>query len=146
MSGQKAIRNFMDQSFVTLRPEMDVYQAIDIMMDKRLTGAVVTDEDMKVVGILSEKDCLKLLREDSYYELPGGKVKDFMTKDVFTIKADLDIHKVADILLQKVFRRLVIVDDQNKMIGQITRRDLLRTIRRMHQDAGKKNKKIAPIL
>ncbi len=135
----------MDKTFVILSPDMDVYQAIDTFLKEGVTSAVVADENKKCVGILSEKDCLKLLAGGSYHQLPGGKVKDFMTTEVYCIPPYTDIFKVADIFLHNYFRRLVITNEDNMVLGQITRRDMLRIIKKLHKGDGKE-KKIAPIM
>ena len=140
------IENYMDKTFETLKAEMDVYKAIQIMVDKGLTGAVVVDEDNRVVGILSEKDCLKLMTKGSYHEMPEGKVKDFMTKEVFCVPPYTDVFKTADLLLNNLFRRIPITDERNVMLGQITRKDLLRVIREIHDKQLDKGTKKAPIM
>jgi predicted transcriptional regulator len=140
------IENYMDKTFVTLEAEMDVYKAIQIMVEKGLTGAVVVDVDNVVVGILSEKDCLKLMTKGSYHEMPEGKVKDFMTKEVFCIPPYTDVFKTADLLMHKLFRRIPITDERKVMLGQITRKDLLRVIREIHDKQLDKGTKKAPIL
>jgi predicted transcriptional regulator len=139
-----AVKEFMDKTFVTLNPNMNVYKAIDILLDKGLTSAVVVDEDNKIVGILSEKDCLSLLTKGEYHELPAGTVVDFMTKEVVTTSPTTDVFHVAELFLTHFFRRAVIADENNKMIGQITRRDLLRIIKKFKKDESAK--KVAPIL
>lgn len=144
MSSIHKVEEFMDKKFVSLHADLDVYQAIDIFLDRAVTSAVVVDNNEKVVGILSEKDCLQLLTKGSYYQLPGGKVEDFMTKDVFCAPPYTDIFKVADIFMNHSFRRLIITDEDNRVIGQITRRDMLRTIKLLKKE--EKGKKIAPIL
>ena len=127
------VRDFMDKSFITLTPDMDVYRAIDIMLKGGITGAAVVDAKERLVGVLSEKDCLRTLVHDAYSLLPSGKVSDFMTERPVTIYADLDIFTVADKFINAPFRRLLVVDEDNRLIGQITRRDLLRAIQRMHE-------------
>jgi predicted transcriptional regulator len=139
-----AVNEFMDKTFVTLSPDMDVYKAIDVLLDKGLTSAVVVEDDRKIVGILSEKDCLNLLTKGEYHELPSGTVSDFMTKEVVTTPPTMDVFHVAELFLTHFFRRAVIADDNNRMVGQITRRDLLRVIKKFKKEASKK--KIAPIL
>ena len=124
------VSDYMDKSFVTLTPDMDVYKAIDIMIDKKITGAAVVDEKGNLVGVLSEKDCLRTLVHCAYSGLPTGKVSDFMTKKVFTISPDLDVFTVADQFLKINHRRLLVVKN-NKLVGQITRRDLLRAIQKI---------------
>ena len=127
------VRDFMDKSFITLTPDMDVYRAIDIMLKGGITGAAVVDVKEHLVGVLSEKDCLRTLVHDAYSLLPSGKVSDFMTEKPVTIYADLDIFTVADKFLHSTFRRLLVVDEDNRLIGQITRRDLLRAIQKIRE-------------
>ena len=124
------VSDYMDKSFVTFTPDMDVYRAIDIMIEKKITGAAVVDEKGNLVGVLSEKDCLRTLVHAAYSDLPTGKVSDFMTVKVVTISPDLDVFSVADKFLKVNHRRLLVVKD-NKLVGQITRRDLLRAIQKI---------------
>jgi predicted transcriptional regulator len=138
------ISEFMDKTFVTLKSDMDVYNAIDILLDRGITSAVVVDEHDRIAGILSEKDCMNLLTKGAYHSLPSGKVSDYMTKKVVTTSANTDVFIVADIFLKHFFRRLVIADEENRVIGQITRRDLLKVIREWKR--AEKTTKKAPIL
>jgi len=137
------ISDVMDKTFVTLKEDMDVYKAIDILLNKSITSAVVVDDFDRIVGILSEKDCLNLLTRGVYHGLPSARVSDFMTKKVVTSKASIDIFEAANIFMKHFFRRLVIADEDNKMIGQITRRDLLKIIRKLKKQQATKK---APIL
>ena len=124
------VSDYMDKSFITLSPDIDVYQAIDIFLKKNITGAAVVDQKKRLLGILSEKDCLRILVHDAYSNLPSGIVADYMTRDVVTISPSLDIFSTADMFFTHTFRRLLIVEN-SKLVGQITRRDLLRVIQRI---------------
>ena len=103
------------------------------MLKGGITGAAVVDSKERLVGVLSEKDCLRTLVHDAYSLLPSGKVSDFMTEKPETIYADLDIFTVADKFLQCSYRRLLVVDEDDRLIVQITRRDLLRAIQKLHE-------------
>lgn len=146
MPNLPSVKDFMDKTFVTLHKNMDVYKAINILLEKGLTSAVVVDDDERICGILSEKDCMTLLTKGEYHTLPSGVVSEFMTEHVVTIPENTDIFKVADMFLKHFFRRLVVADDENRMIGQITRRDLLRVIKKIRTQEKAKGKKIAPIM
>ncbi len=125
------VRDYMDKKFTTLHPDMDIHEAIQIFLDQRITGAPVVDKKENLVGILSEKDCLGTIVHGAYSSVPGGgKVRDFMTKEVDTIHPDLDIFTVADRFLNCHYRRLLVMKDK-KLVGQITRRDLLRAIQKV---------------
>ena len=126
------VRDYMDKSFITFHPDDDVYKAIDIMLDKKILGAPVVDKKGKLIGVISEKDCLRTFTHGAYSLLPSGKVIDFMTKPVMTIGPDLDIFSVADIFLKQSFRRLPVVEN-GELVGQITRRDLLRVIQKLRR-------------
>lgn len=144
MAKLPVIEEFMDRTYVTLKRDMDVYKAIDILLDRGITSAVVVDDFDRVIGILSEKDCMTLLTKGAYYSLPSGRVDDFMTTNVVTTAANTDVFKVADIFLKHFFRRLIITDEDDKIVGQITRRDLLKVIREWKRH--EKDTKRAPIL
>ena len=124
------VGDYMDKKFTTLTPDMDVYTAIDILLERKITGAAVVDSKDNLVGILSEKDCLRTLVHAAYSGLAAGKVSDYMTTDLKTIHPDLDVFTVADKFLKFAHRRLLVVHDK-KLVGQITRRDLLRVIQEL---------------
>ncbi len=121
------VRDFMDESFIKLKPEMNVYHAIEILLNNRITGAAVVDDEDNLVGILSERDCLKTLLHGAYNNMPLGRVEDYMTREVETIPPTWDVVAAADFFYQHIYRRLLVVEE-GKLVGQITRRDLLRAI------------------
>lgn len=121
------VRDCMDTTFVKLSPTMNVYHAIETLLNNRITGAAVVDEDGNLVGILSERDCLKTLLHGAYNNMPLAQVADYMTTEVETIPPTWDVVAAADFFHQHIYRRLLVVED-GKLVGQITRRDLLRAI------------------
>lgn len=128
------VRDFVDYGVVRLRRDMPVYRAVEVLLDKKVTGAAVVDEDDTIVGILSEKDCLQTFFRAAYENLPGSTVEDYMSKDVQTITLDMDIMSVVAMFLHNVYRRLLVADAEGKLLGQVTRRDLLRVFRKMLRD------------
>lgn len=119
----------MDETFITLKPDMSLTEAIDILMDNGLTGATVVDEENRVVGLLSEKDCLQTLLKGAYDQMPSGPVSEYMSAEVITVPPDTDIFKLAEMFMKRVYRRFPVVEN-GVMVGQVTRRDLLRTIQK----------------
>ncbi|MFH1267087.1 MAG: CBS domain-containing protein [Planctomycetota bacterium] len=119
--------DYMVKELVTVRPETDAYDAIGLLLKHRISGMPVVDQAGNLVGILSERDCLKTLLEAQYHNLPTALVKDLMSTGATTITPDTDILKVADLFLNERFRRLPVVD-KGRLVGQISRRDVLRAI------------------
>ena len=124
------VREFMDKFVDTLAPETDIWDAVDFLLEKRVTGALVADKKGKLVGILTESDCLKLLTlGGADHDAPKGKVKDFMTSGVQSIPPTMDIYYVAGLFLTKNYRRLPVVED-GRIVGAITQFDILRAVQR----------------
>lgn len=118
---------------ITLSPDLTINEAIDILLDNKLTGAPVLDEDRKIVGFLTEKDCLRLMIDGAYNNMPfdDKKVADYMTSVVKTVSTDHDILDVANEFLTTHFRKFPVVHE-GKLIGQVSRRDILKAIRQLN--------------
>ena len=124
-----SVKDFMKRDLVTFTPETNVLAAIRVLLEKKISGAPVIDEKGWVVGMLSEYDCLQPNLQSSYHNDVGTLVKDYMSKDVTTIKSHLSLTEAAQIFIDKGLRRLPVVENK-KLIGQISRRDVLEEINR----------------
>ncbi len=129
MSRLPIVDDFMDHSFNTVTPETRVQDAIKLMLKKQLIGVLVVDDASSLLGVFSEKDCLKVLLQSGFHHTPDDRVKDYMHPVQMTIGSRTDILSVAQIFVEKPFRRLAVVDD-GKVVGQITRRDIVRGMQR----------------
>ncbi|MCA9002153.1 MAG: CBS domain-containing protein [Planctomycetes bacterium] len=125
MQKMPIVEDFMDKVFETVKPDTRMGDAVEILLDKRLTGICVVDDDRHLLGILSEKDCLKTLIHDGFHRVPDEKVERFMHATPQTVRSGMGILEAAQIFLNVTFRRLPVVDD-GKLVGQITRRDIMR--------------------
>lgn len=120
-----SVRDYMAASLVTFTAETDVLHAIHLLIEKGISGAPVVDNLGNIVGILSEKDCLKVALEASYHGQYGGRVADYMSPHVITVDADSSILEVAKMFLDAPYKRYPVVSD-NRLVGQISRRDVLK--------------------
>ncbi|MDP2227514.1 MAG: CBS domain-containing protein [Moraxellaceae bacterium] len=121
------VADYMAHKLVTLRPDMSIDQAIRSLLDNGISGAPVV-QDGKLVGVFSESDCLKDVLQSVYHNMGGGLVSDFMTAAMETISPDESIITAAEIFLNHRRRRLPVVDANGRLVGQISRRDVLRAI------------------
>ena len=62
-----------------LKENMDVYFAIALLLKNKISGAPVINDANKLVGILSEKDCLRVFANGSFHNLPASIVADYMS-------------------------------------------------------------------
>jgi CBS domain-containing protein len=124
------VRDFMDKFVETLSPETDIREAVDFLLEKRITGVLVANGKKQLVGILTEYDCLRLLTMgDAQHDMPVGKVKDFMTSDVQTIPPTMDIYYAAGLFVSAKVRRFPVVEN-GRIVGALTRFDILRAVQR----------------
>lgn len=121
------VRDYMAGRLVTFKPEMDVLDALQELVMHRIAGAPVVNDQGELVGMLSELDCLKVALNAGYYGDWGGPVSGFMTPDVHTVDADMNIIDLAQKFLDSGFRRFPVLQG-NRLVGQISRRDVLRAL------------------
>jgi predicted transcriptional regulator len=129
MAAEPLVADFMDKKFFKIKAEDSVNNAIRLLIKKGLIGLLVLDDQDRLVGRLSEKECLRVFVNQTYHTLPAGSVKDHMSKIEKTVESSMTASNVADVFLEHNYRRLPVVDSE-KLVGQITRRDLLRGLHR----------------
>ena len=122
-----SVKDYMTASVITLEPEMDVLKAINILLSNGISGAPVLDPRGNVLGLLSEKDCIKVALRAGYHEEWGGEVREFMTAKVESVDADASILTVAKMFVDKPYKRYPVMSD-NRLVGTISRRDVLKAI------------------
>ncbi len=121
------VRDYMSGKLVTFAPDTDVLDAIHELVAHRIAGAPVVDDHGNLVGMLSELDCLRVALTAGYHGEHGGPVSDYMTPDPETVDADMSIVDLASRFLESGYRRFPVVKD-NRLVGQISRRDVLRAL------------------
>lgn len=125
-----AVRHYMARDIVTFNPDTDVLEAIQTLITHKISGAPVVDNRGNLIGLLSEKDCIRVALNANYYGGKGGRVEEFMTKNVIVIEAEQTIVEVAEKFEELPFRRYPVVDN-NQLVGQVSRRDLLRALQEL---------------
>ena len=127
MSDRPSIRTYMTRELITLTPEMEINRAMNLLIDNRISGAPVLDANANLVGMLSQKDCLKAALHASYYREWGDTVADYMSDRPESLDADLDLVEAAEAFLASSFRRFPVMSE-GRLVGQISRSDLLRAL------------------
>lgn len=122
------VKDYMAANLVTFVPDMDIHDAINELVCNKISGATVVDKHGNLVGILSERDCMKVALNAAYHGEMGGKVEEFMSRDVQSVQADMSIVELAKLFYTNRLRRYVVLDEENRLVGQISRRDVLRAL------------------
>jgi predicted transcriptional regulator len=127
MTDRPRVRDYMSRKLVTLTPQTEINRAMHTLLDERISGAPVVDEHGWLVGVLSKKDCLKAALHAAYWRDWGETVADYMSKDVKTLTADMDIVAAAEAFLASPFRRFPVMEE-GRLVGQVSRADILRAL------------------
>ena len=123
----RAVKDIMTKKLITFQPDMRVLAAIESLLKHKISGAPVVDGNGNLVGVLSEIDCMSTIIQDLYYSDSGGSVRDFMSTEITTVNSEMGLVDLAEIFQKKHFRRLPVVDN-GILVGQVSRRDVLKAI------------------
>ena len=123
------LRDVMIRQPITVPPNITVFEAAQIIMENKITGVIVVDNEQNLVGILSELDCLKVTLAGAYNddEFSTALVEDVMTKKVVVQNPNDDIVDVETSMLEHRHRRRPVVEN-SKVVGQVTCRQILKVI------------------
>ncbi len=117
-------KNIMATEVITVGQHTPIYDAIEILLENDITGLPVVDDNMTLLGIITEKDIMKLL---SGSEIDSAIVEDFMTKKVVSFDSQEDLIAICECLIRNHFRRVPITSN-GKLAGIISRRDIIKYI------------------
>ena len=117
----------MTRDLITLKPDTEVLRALYLLAEHDISGAPVVDEKGNLMGILTEKDCIRSALEAAYHSEYAGLVADFMSSTVAVVCPDDSIVDTAERFLKKSYHRYPVVED-SRLVGVISRRDVIRAL------------------
>lgn len=121
------VSKYMTTKLITFRADQSVLEVMELLIKNKISGGPVVNESNQLLGIISEGDCMKQIAESGYYNVPMNdvKVEDHMVKDVETITSDMSIFEVATLFYKSKRKRFPVLDN-GELVGQISRRDVLK--------------------
>ncbi len=135
MARPDAVKHYMSRIGVKFTPDMDVLEALHILLEKDAPGGPVLDQLGNLVGVLSEKDCLPAALSASYHEHWGGRVSEFMHADVETVDANDSIADVAKLFTERTYKYFPVMQEA-RLVGHISRRQVLMALEKLRHEAG----------
>lgn len=125
-----AIKEVMTRNVITVKMETPIYEALELLERHHISGLPVVNDDMRVVGILSEKDVLELLLNPKVGI--NATVEKYMSRKVACFDEEDDIITICQFLIKGWVRRVPIVKN-GKLTGIISRSDMIRLILEAHR-------------
>jgi CBS domain-containing protein len=150
MAADRPVTELMSAPVLTLRPEQTLEEAIAALAERGISGAPVVDAGGRLVGLLDDTDLILSQARlhgpttieilGAYFTLPGerhrfqeelkaalgGTVGDAMEEDVATVGANASVGDVATIIVDREVSRVPVVDADGRVVGIVTRGDLVR--------------------
>jgi len=124
-------KTIMKTDVISVDKDTEIYEATRIMVENNITGLPVVNEDQTLAGIITEKDVLKLIYD--FEDIPDT-VEGFMTIQVTCFDQEDNLIDIADSLIKHHFRRVPILD-KGRLVGIISRRDIISFILKLRHKA-----------
>ena len=135
----------MTKNAVSVKKDTPIYEALELLRKNNITGMPVIGYDMTLVGIITEKDVLKLFYAEGEYQ---DKTVDYcMTQPAVSLRVDESLESVCESLMVQYFRRVPVVSKKGKLVGIISRPDIIEYIivqKRMHDQVYAKTNSTSP--
>ena len=126
-------KDIMTKRVVTTTKETPIYEAVRRLRRNEVTGMPVVEDDMTLVGVLTEKDVLNLFYADE--DEKKKTVNDFMTRPAVCYKEDDTLQAIYDFMMINYFRRVPVTSKKGKVVGVISRPDLIDYILRIKDES-----------
>lgn len=131
MQTSKTAKDIMIRAVTTLGAQMSISEACEIVDRHNMTGAPVVDEKNKLIGFLSQKDCLKFLLDLKYYNDGPKAVANYMSKTVMTVDESESILYLCELFIKNNYLMYPVIDDEGLLLGIVTREILFREITKL---------------
>lgn len=134
MHTQPTVKDIMHETSYSVRSHTPVYEALDLLIAKKLSGVPVIDNE-HLVGFLTEKDCLRLQATAHMYNMTGRKVRDIMSSINEALSPSNNLLTAAQVFLACNFATLPVLEDR-ELVGSINRQCVIHAIQKWHHDRG----------
>ena len=120
------VKDIMTTNLVLFTVEQSIHEVMNSFIKNKISGGPVVDERGKLIGVISEADCMKEVSDSRYFNMPilDKTVGHFMTKEVETLPASMTLFDAASRFHQTSRRRFPVLDN-NKLVGQVSRKDIV---------------------
>ena len=116
-------KNIMTKEVISAKRDTPIYEAVRLLRKNEITGMPIVEDDMTLVGVLTEKDVLRL-----FYAGEDEKNKtanDYMTRPAVSYKENDTLQSICDFMMINYFRRVPVTSKEGKVVGIISRPDVI---------------------
>lgn len=146
LPGDRPVREVMTRDVISVRPETPLAELVDMLINRQIKAVPVVDGGRRVVGIISDGDILErgdgaarlavmerldeatLAAQLAALRASGKTAAEVMTRDVVTAREDVALAHATQLMVRGDLKRLPIVDAAGRLVGMLSRVDVLRTV------------------
>ena len=121
------VKDHMSKNVITLNQDMEILSAVQVLIKHNISGAPVIDDHGRLVGLLTERDCMAVAMQADYHGVPGGLVIEHMGVDPQSVGPQESILNLAERFISGRYHRYPVLDN-GRLIGIISRRDVMRAM------------------
>jgi CBS domain-containing protein len=120
------VKDIMTTNLVLFTIEQSIHEVMNSLIKNKISGGPVVDNRGKLIGVISEADCMKEISDSRYFNMPilDKTVGHFMTKEVETLPASMTLFDAASKFHDTSRRRFPVLEN-NKLVGQVSRKDVV---------------------
>lgn len=122
------VKDYMNRRPVKLSVDMPVAEAVEQLLRSKQTGGPVVNNQLELVGFLSEQDCLGQMITSSYYREQVCRVADIMRTPVLSVSGNDSILELAQTMIDQKPKVYPVLDENGFVIGTINRTEVLNAI------------------
>ena len=121
-------KEMMTTQVMTIKPTATIKEAMNLLVGIEISGLIVTDQNDDIVGVVTERD---LLVAYDFLSQTMAPISDYMNKNIISVDEDTSFQEISKLLMKGDIRRVPVVRGK-KVVGVISRRDLLKAILKKH--------------
>jgi CBS domain-containing protein len=119
-------KDIMTKDVVCVTKKTPIYKAMELLINNGITGMPVVNDEMDLLGVITEKDCLRLFYVDE--DEREKTVRDFMTQPAVHYDEDDSLQTICDFMMINYFRRIPVTTREGKVVGILSRSDVIKYI------------------
>lgn len=113
--------DIMTSNVITVSPTDSVKKVIQVLIEKKVSGVPVVDDQNNVLGVVTEYDLILGIATVG----SGRDIRQIMKKIFTSISPKTDVEEITDMILTKRFKSFPVIDDDGKLVGVVSRRDIM---------------------
>lgn len=126
-------RDVMSKDVISVTKDTPILEAVRLLVENNISGLPVVEDDMRLIGLLSEKDVIELFHDGKWAR--SKTVSDYMTCPAVCFGDNQALLNVCSFLMKNIFRRVPVISSEGTLVGIVSIRDILNSILQQREEA-----------